>query len=64
MIWIGYTLFEYDFCTYVKNIEDSSFVFLLLYMDDMLFVTRSKIEFNKLKSSLTKEFSMKDLGVA
>ena len=37
MIRIGYKRCEYDCCAYVKNLDDDdSFVFLLLYVDDML----------------------------
>lgn len=35
MIQIGYTRCEYDCCVYVKSL-DGSFIFLLLYVDDML----------------------------
>ncbi|KAL6321033.1 hypothetical protein AAG906_012015 [Vitis piasezkii] len=42
--------------------DDSSFIFLLLYVDDMLIVVKSMVEVNKLKSLLSKEFDMKDLG--
>ena len=38
--------------------------FILLYVDDMLIAAKSMIEVNKLKSLLSKEFDMKDLGAA
>ncbi|KAL6314158.1 hypothetical protein AAG906_011900 [Vitis piasezkii] len=63
MIKIGYKRCEYNCCVYVKNLdEDSSFIFLLLYGDDMLIVAKSMVKVNKLKSLLSKEFDMKDLG--
>nr|CAN77425.1 hypothetical protein VITISV_041980 [Vitis vinifera] len=63
IIRIGYKRCEYDCCVYVKNLDDdSSFIFLLLYVDDMLIVVKSMVEVNKLKSLLSKEFDMKDLG--
>ena len=63
MIKIGYKRCEYDCCVYVKSLDDdSSFTFLLLYVDDMLIVVKSMVEVNKLKSLLSKEFDMKDLG--
>ena len=34
------------------------------YVDDMLIVVKSMVEVNKLKSLLSKEFDMKDLGAA
>ncbi|RVW84630.1 Retrovirus-related Pol polyprotein from transposon TNT 1-94 [Vitis vinifera] len=62
--WIGYKKCEYDCCVYVKSLDDDSFIFLLLYVDDMLIAAKSMIEVNKLKSLLSKEFDMKDLGAA
>ena len=62
MIKIGYKRCEYDCCVYVKSLDDNSSIFLLLYVDDMLIVTKSMIEVNKLKYLLSKEFDMKDLG--
>ena len=38
--------------------------FLLLYVDDMLITAKSMSEVNKLKILLSREFDMKDLGVA
>ena len=64
MIRIGYKICEYDCFVYVKSLDDDSFIFILLYVDDMLIVAKSIIEVNKLKSLLSKEFDMKDLGAA
>ena len=64
MIWIGYICCEYDCCIYVHILEDGSYIFLLLYVDDMLIAVKSMCEVNSLKSLLYKEFEMKDLGVA
>uniref|UniRef100_A0A2N9IQA1 Reverse transcriptase Ty1/copia-type domain-containing protein n=1 Tax=Fagus sylvatica TaxID=28930 RepID=A0A2N9IQA1_FAGSY len=61
---IGYTRCEYDCCVYVRILEDGSYIFLLLYVDDMLIAAKSMCEVNRLKSLLHKEFEMKDLGVA
>ncbi|RVX19952.1 Retrovirus-related Pol polyprotein from transposon TNT 1-94 [Vitis vinifera] len=60
---IGYKICEYDCFVYVKSLDDDSFIFILLYVDDMLIVAKSIIEVNKLKSLLSKEFDMKDLGM-
>ena len=63
MIWIGYKRCEYDFCVYVKSLDDGdSFIFLLLHVDDMLIAAKSMVKVNKLKSLLGKKFDMKDLG--
>ena len=60
MIQIGYTRFEYDCCVYVRILKDGSYIFLLLYVDDMLIAAKSMCEVNRLKSLLHKEFEMKD----
>jgi hypothetical protein len=64
MIKIGYRRCEYDCCVYVKSLDDDSFIFLLLYVDDMLIVAKSIVEVNKLKVLLSEEFDMKDLDAA
>lgn len=52
-----------DHCCYFKQFNNF-FIILLLYVDDML-VTRSNMEkINSLKRELSKEFEMKDLGMA
>ena len=62
MIQIGYERCEYDYCVYVKILDDGSSIFLLFYVDDMLIAAKSTIEVNKLKILLSIEFDMKDLG--
>jgi hypothetical protein len=62
MIKIGYRRCEYDYCVYVRSLDDGSFIFLLLYMDDMLIAAKSIVQVNKLKVLLSREFDMKDLG--
>ncbi|KAG8500580.1 hypothetical protein CXB51_002706 [Gossypium anomalum] len=51
-------------CVYFKKNSDSSFVYLLLYVDDMLIATKDKGEIRKVKAQLSEEFEMKDLGPA
>ena len=46
-------------CVYVKSLDDSSFIFLLLYVDDMLVAGNHLCDVNELKSLLSKEFDMK-----
>jgi hypothetical protein len=62
MIKIGYKRCEYDCCVYVRSLDNGSFIFLLLYVDDMRIVGKSIVEVNKLKVLLSREFDMKDLG--
>ena len=64
MIKIGYRRCEYDYCVYVRSLDDGSFIFMLLYVYDMLIVAKSIVGVNKLKILLSKEFDMKDLGAA
>jgi hypothetical protein len=64
MIRISYKRCGYDCCVYERSLNDGSFIFQLLYVDDMLIATKSIVEVNKLKILLSREFDMKDLGVA
>ncbi|KAG8474857.1 hypothetical protein CXB51_031589 [Gossypium anomalum] len=53
-----------DSCVYFKKNSDGSFVYLLLYVNDMLIAAKDKGEIRKVKAQLTEEFEMKDLGPA
>ena len=64
MIKHGYARSSFDPCVYTRLLDDGSLVCLLLYVDDMLIAARSMVEIDKLKSMLSKEFEMKDLGSA
>jgi hypothetical protein len=64
MMGQNYTRSEYDHCVYFKKLLDGSFIYLLLYVDDMLIAAKSMKEINILKTQLSKEFEMKDLGAA
>ena len=44
--------------------DDGSYIFLLLYVDDVLIAAKSMCEVDRLKVLLCKEFDMKDLGIA
>ncbi|MBE2321316.1 hypothetical protein DVA67_035700, partial [Solirubrobacter sp. CPCC 204708] len=59
-----YTRSQFDHCVYFRKLSDGSFVYLLLYVDDMLIASKSKVEIDKLKAQLNREFDMKDLGEA
>ncbi|GJT62118.1 retrovirus-related pol polyprotein from transposon TNT 1-94 [Tanacetum coccineum] len=59
-----YTRSKYDHCIYLKKLQDGSFVYLLLYVDDMLIASQSLDEIEKLKTRLKSEFEMKELGEA
>ncbi|KAL1212252.1 Retrovirus-related Pol polyprotein from transposon TNT 1-94 [Cardamine amara subsp. amara] len=55
---------EHDPCVYVKEVSHDEFVYLLIYVDDMLLAAKSMVEINKLKEALSLEFEMKDMGPA
>lgn len=56
-------IFEYDCYLYVRMLEDGSYIFILMYVDDMLIVAKSMLEVDKLKTyTQRKEFNKKDLG--
>ena len=61
MLSHGYLRSTYDSCVYFKRLEDGSFVYLLLYVDDMLIAAKNMSEIQVLKKQLSDEFEMKDL---
>ena len=64
MIRENYARSQYDPCVYTKGDTLQVRVFLLLYVDDMLIASKSRVEINGLKELLKSEFDMKDLGAA
>jgi len=61
---IKYTRSAYDSCVYFKKCNGDTYIYLLLYVDDMLIASVNKSEVNELKQLLSREFEMKDLGDA
>jgi len=61
MIGQSYCRSQYDDCFYFQN---GSFIYLLLYVDDMLIASRDKSLIKKLKTQLSNEIDMKELGAA
>ena len=59
----GYYKCNADHCCQFKGFE-SSYIILLLYVDEMLIAISDMDEIKKLKKQLSSEFDMKDLGVA
>ena len=55
---------EFDSCVYNKELKEGEFVYLLLYVDDILIASRNKRYVDELKVLLSSEFEMKDLGEA
>lgn len=64
MLGQGYTRSPYDPCVYFREVRDGSFIYLLLYVDDMLIASKSNLEIENLKKTMSMEFEMKDLGEA
>ena len=64
MVGHGYTRTNSDHCVYVRKFPNGKFVFLLLYVDDMLIVGQDAGVIGNLKKDLFKSFDMKDLGLA
>ncbi|KAK5773310.1 hypothetical protein PVK06_049616 [Gossypium arboreum] len=59
-----YTRSKFDHCVYFQKLQEGTFIYLLLYVDDMLIASKSKIEIERLKTQLNLEFEIKDLGEA
>ena len=55
---------SYDSCVYYRSYAPGEYIYLLLYVDDMLIACKSKAEIGSIKSLLNKEFDMKELGEA
>ncbi|KAF3670095.1 hypothetical protein FXO38_07266 [Capsicum annuum] len=53
---------SYDSCVYFKEVSDGSFVYLILYVDDMLIAAKDIREIIKVKTQISKEFDMKNLS--
>ena len=64
MLGQGYSRSQYDDCIYFQQFPDGTFIYLLLYVDDMLIASRDKSSIRKLKAQLNSEFEMKELGAA
>ncbi|KAK9215025.1 hypothetical protein WN944_007028 [Citrus x changshan-huyou] len=62
--WQKFTRSEHDHCVYFRRLLDGAFIYLLLYVDDMLIASKNGDEIKRLKKHLASEFEMKDLGDA
>ncbi|KAH9688421.1 hypothetical protein KPL70_015118 [Citrus sinensis] len=59
-----FTRSEHDHCVYFRRLPDGAFIYLLLYVDDMVIASKNRDEIERLKKQLASEFEMKDLGDA
>lgn len=64
MVYQEYKRSGQDACVYVKEVSTGVFVYLLLYVNDMLIASKKMSEIKKLKDQLSSTFEMKDLGAA
>ena len=64
MVEHGYDRAALDHYVFVKKLYDGEFIIFLLYVDDMLIVSRDTSKIDNLKKELSKSFEMKDLGLA
>lgn len=62
MIKEGYKRCNFDPCVYYTRVEGHMFIYLLIYVDDMLIACKSMAEIEMLKGILRIEFDMKNLG--
>nr|GEU42455.1 retrovirus-related Pol polyprotein from transposon TNT 1-94 [Tanacetum cinerariifolium] len=64
MLSNGFKRSSYDICVYYRSYAPGEFIYILLYVDDMLIAYKSKAEIGSTKSLLKREFDMKDLSEA
>nr|GEX88795.1 hypothetical protein [Tanacetum cinerariifolium] len=64
MLSNGFKCSNYDNCVYYRSYAPGEYIYLLLYIDDMLIACKSKAEIGSTKSLLKKEFDMKELREA
>lgn len=60
----GFNKSEFNLCVYYKKLKEEDYIYLLLYVDDMMLISKDISEVNKVKKILNSEFDMKDLGPA
>ncbi|KAK1413090.1 hypothetical protein QVD17_34841 [Tagetes erecta] len=60
----GFIKSSYDSCLYFRRCKKGNYMYLLLYVDDMLIACQDKGEIEATKSMLKREFEMKELGEA
>lgn len=61
---LGFKKSSYDTCLYFKCVKTDLPLYVLLYVDDILLICKSKAKIDDVKVSLKNFFDMKDLGSA
>ena len=64
MIELAYNMSLYDYFMYHIKLNDGSFIYHVLYVDDMLIAAKTESDIQMLKGLLSAKFDMKDLGAA
>ncbi|KAK9209735.1 hypothetical protein WN944_002103 [Citrus x changshan-huyou] len=59
-----FTRREHDHCVYFRRLPDGAFIYLLLYVNDILITSKNRDKIERLKKQLASEFEMKGLGDA
>ena len=59
-----YTRSHYDPCVYYNKLHSGEYIYLLLYVDDMLIASKNISAIDKFKKDLSFKFEMKDLDEA
>ena len=52
MLSQGFSRSKHDSCVYFSKLEDKTFIYLLIYVDDMLIACKNKYEILKLKQKI------------
>ena len=60
----GFSISRFDSYVYFKLMENGNFLYLLIYVDDMVLISKDMADINQLKQALKSEFEMKNLGAA
>jgi hypothetical protein len=63
MLRLGFTRSKEDHCMYFKLIGDH-FIYLVLYVDDMLLIGNNKEIIQDVKTQLSSKFDMKDIDAS
>ena len=63
MVSLGYEKSPYDCCIYMSKVENVSYIYLVLYVDDKLIAEEKMCDIEKMEL-LGYEVEMKDLGEA
>lgn len=56
-----YTKSYFDHCDYFKKLKDRSFIYLFLYINDILIASKRKVKIEELKVQLKNKFEIKEL---